>query len=330
MDANGFDELDRQLAHALQVDGRVPFSLVGSVLGVSDKTVARHYARLRAARAVRVVADCSIYTTGRTAWALRIRCTPGLAESIAEALARRPDTGYIALTSGGADVVGVVQNFDEAETTALLGALRKTSGVQAVTGHRLLHGFASELHTFMPKHGPLTADQIRALRPDDVVPPPGVTLSNEGIAAVTLTAQDQRLLAALSLDGRRDFEALATELGWSASTVRRRVNQLRTARILRFGLELDWRMFGLNTRAALWLSVPPAELAATGRALSEHPQISGVSATTGPANLFGAVLVADDQALYGYLTGPLAALPGISQIESAPIVRIVKMSPNTL
>src|SRR3954447_5816865 len=40
-----YDELDRRLVHALQIDGRAPFSAIADVLGVSDRTVARRYAR---------------------------------------------------------------------------------------------------------------------------------------------------------------------------------------------------------------------------------------------------------------------------------------------
>lgn len=53
-----FDDLEPKIIHALQVDGRAPFSKIASVLGVSDQTVARRYACLRSARQIRV--------TGRT------------------------------------------------------------------------------------------------------------------------------------------------------------------------------------------------------------------------------------------------------------------------
>ncbi|MYR89980.1 AsnC family transcriptional regulator, partial [Streptomyces sp. SID685] len=46
MESN-YDELDRRLVHALQIDGRAPFSTIAEALGVSDRTVARRYARLR-------------------------------------------------------------------------------------------------------------------------------------------------------------------------------------------------------------------------------------------------------------------------------------------
>jgi len=50
------DALDLQILHALQVNGRVGFGLLGRVLGVSDQTVARRYARMRSASGLRVAA----------------------------------------------------------------------------------------------------------------------------------------------------------------------------------------------------------------------------------------------------------------------------------
>ena len=41
------DALDLKLLHALQIDGRAPFSRIAEVLGVSDQTVARRFRRLR-------------------------------------------------------------------------------------------------------------------------------------------------------------------------------------------------------------------------------------------------------------------------------------------
>ena len=47
------DQLDIQLLHALQIDGRALFSLIADVLGVSHQTIARRYNRLRSAGMLR-------------------------------------------------------------------------------------------------------------------------------------------------------------------------------------------------------------------------------------------------------------------------------------
>src|SRR5207249_8810987 len=89
------DDLDRGLVHALQLDGRAPFSKIAEVLGVSENTVARRYRRLRSGGLLRVVGTTNGYLLGYTSWTIRIRCTPDAAAPIAAALARRPDTFWV-------------------------------------------------------------------------------------------------------------------------------------------------------------------------------------------------------------------------------------------
>ena len=65
------DDLDLRLAHALQVDGRASFTRIATVLGVSDQTVARRYARLRSSRSLRVVGLTDPDAIGEQQWYVR-------------------------------------------------------------------------------------------------------------------------------------------------------------------------------------------------------------------------------------------------------------------
>lgn len=166
------------------------------------------------------------------------------------------------------------------------------------------------------KSGSLTAEQVRLLREERPV--------REPAAPPVLDAGDRRLLEALAADGRAGLAELAAATGWSASTVRRRMDELQDLGVLYFDLDLDWRIFGVTAPTLLWLSVAPAELAATGQALAEHPEIGYAAATTGPTNLHAVLLATDVQAVYTYLTTRIAALPAVRQVETAPIMRTVK------
>ena len=56
--------------------------------------------------------------------------------------------------------------------------------------------------------------------------------------------------------------------------------------------------------------------------------VTGISdqtaATTGPTNLLASAVLRDTRHLYEYLTGELAALPGVSSVQTAPIIRTLK------
>jgi len=71
-------------------------------------------------------------------------------------------------------------------------------------------------------------------------------------------------------------------------------------------------------------SVSPASLHTAGETLADHREAAFVTSTTGPTNLFAAITCADTRALHHYLTGPVAALPSVAQIETAPVIRTLK------
>jgi DNA-binding Lrp family transcriptional regulator len=95
-------------------------------------------------------------------------------------------------------------------------------------------------------------------------------------------------------------------------------------------VDIEETVFGIYTRAHLWMSVAPARLAAVGSALAQHPEVPFVAATTGTSNLVSSVLFPDDQALYRYLTERIASLDGVNAVEVAPIIRTVKRAATVL
>ncbi|EOD67794.1 Lrp/AsnC family transcriptional regulator [Amycolatopsis vancoresmycina DSM 44592] len=108
-DMTMLDDVDRALIHALHIDGRAPFTKIGDVLGVSTQTVARRYRRLRAEASLRVVGLPDPQRAGQAEWMVRLTATPHTAQELAHALARRADTAWIKLMSGGTEICVNVQ-----------------------------------------------------------------------------------------------------------------------------------------------------------------------------------------------------------------------------
>src|SRR5919197_199122 len=98
------DDIDRCIAHALQIDGRAPFSAIAEVLGVSDQTVARRYRRLRTTGGLGGGGAVGAERARYRRWAFRVRCTPDAAIGVATALARRTDTYWVHMLSGGTEI----------------------------------------------------------------------------------------------------------------------------------------------------------------------------------------------------------------------------------
>ncbi|MDX3191259.1 Lrp/AsnC family transcriptional regulator [Streptomyces sp. MN03-5084-2B] len=315
-----YDELDRRLVHALQVNGRAPFSTIAEVLGVSDRTIARRYARLRAAGVVRVLGGVDPTALGAVLWFLRVRCAPSASLPVAEALARRPDTSWVSITSGGTEITCTVRTESVADSEALLLAkLPRTARVEGVSAHSVLHAFYGGPESLVAKLGSLEEKAIQRLRPPPVPHRPRPVRLDDG---------DRKLLAALAADGRTETERLAAFTGWSPTTVRRRMTELRERGVLYLDIDVDGGLFGVHQRTLLWLSVAPAYLEEVGTALAGHAEIAFAAATTGPTNLCATVVCAGQRELYRYLTTRVALLPAITHIETAPVIRTVKQAAN--
>ncbi|PWI41540.1 Lrp/AsnC family transcriptional regulator [Streptomyces sp. ICBB 8177] len=315
MKSHALDTLDLQLLQALQIDGRAPFSRIATVLGVSDQTVARRYRGL-CGRGLRVIGVGDEERLGQTRWYVRLRCTPDAAEPLADALARRPDTSWIGLTSGGTEVMCTMRARDRGERDELLfGKLQRTPRIVSLSAHSLLHTFYGGPLGWFSKSDALEPDQVEALAPPPVEPASG---------AITLDPVDESLLEALGRDGRATLAELQAATHQSESAVKRRLEHLRRIGVLYIDVQADSALYGHEVRAVLWLTVAPSALASVGEALAGHREVAFASAVTGQANLVAVALFRDNGALYRYLSEKIGALSGVQQVETAPILRQVK------
>ncbi|GLZ54425.1 AsnC family transcriptional regulator [Actinomycetospora sp. NBRC 106378] len=309
------DVLDRALIQALQIDGRAPFRRVAEVLGVSDQTVARRYARLRSVQALRVIGASDPVLLGEDQWMVRARCAPDAAPEIADALARRPDTSWVSLTSGGTEITCSLRAPDTAAAgDLLLGRLPRTPRILDVSAQQVLHVFYGGAREPYAKVGPLAAEQVAAL--SVAVPPPG--------EPPTLDDLDRRILRLLRVDGRAPVEDVARACGTSASTVRRRLADLRAGGVLYLDVDVAPAVHDQPMRTMLHLTVLPRHLDEVGRALAAHPEVPFAAATTGRTNVYASIASAGPAAFYRYLTTTVAELPGVTEVESAPVIRTVK------
>jgi DNA-binding Lrp family transcriptional regulator len=318
VEATLLDAIDRQIIHLLTLKPRASFRTMAEVTGISDQTAARRYRRLSETAGLRVLGVLDGSRLGWVEWFVRLQTTPGSADSIADALARRPDTSWVRLASGGTEISCVVQARTPEQRDALfLRGLPGSRRVVQISAHSILHEFTPG--TWQGVTTALSGAQLAVLARGEPPAPGGATRP-----AVSLGPEDELLLAELARDGRASHAALAAAIHSHESTVRRRIDELRRAGLLYFEVDVDNRVLGLNVEATLWLSVEPARLDEVGRALATHQEIPFAAATTGPTNLLASALFRDTQQLYEYLTGPLAGLPGLRSVQTAPIIRTLK------
>lgn len=327
------DLLDRQIVHALRLDGRASFSRIAAVLGVSDQTVARRYRALRQAGTVKVVGSLSADRLGLTTWMIRLQCAPGSSEAIAKALAKRSDTSWVRIASGGTEVLCSILTPDDDRESLLLERLPATKPITAISAYCVVHTFTGNEDGWQPVATALSAEQIAALTPaaeiaesraiEPAILEPAVR-EPALREPIVLDPVDRIIAAELARDGRSPFTDLATATGLDESTVRRRLAALQADGTLYFDLDVDDRAFGYGFSALLWLAVEPAQLSVVGEALAQFPEVAFAGATTGPTDVMASVVTASSTAFYLFLTEHIGALPGVREIQSAPVLRTVK------
>ncbi|MEU0006819.1 Lrp/AsnC family transcriptional regulator [Streptomyces sp. NPDC006314] len=314
MESDMLDQLDLKLLSALEIDGRAPFSRIAAVLGVSDQTIARRYRRLRAEGGLRIVVLRDADRLGQDQWMLRLRCAPDGATVIADALAKRPDTYWIGLASGGTEIACLTRPRSPGDhDDLLLGKLPRTPSVVEIRALQLLHRFYGGPVGWLRKFRALDDDQIAALRPD--LPEPGPARLEPG---------DAPLLAALERDGRATYPELQRATGRSESAVKRRLSALIASGAVYVDVEYNPEILGYPKAAVLWITTTPGALHSVGRTLATHDEIAFASATAGPSQIAVTAVVRDTAGLYAYLSGPLGHLDGVQHVEATPFLRRVK------
>jgi DNA-binding Lrp family transcriptional regulator len=308
------DAVDRRLLHALSVNGRASFRLIASVIGTSEQTAARRYRRLREAGVVRVV----MMPTPEPAdhgQLVRLEVQPQAARAVSEALARRPDVSWLRLMNAGAEMLFGVRARTPAERDALLlDQLPRTGRVLRTTVYSVLHHFRTDgeadWNGFPDR---LDRERTRQLRGDAAK-----------LAPARLTAADQPIVDALSVDGRATYARLAQVSGMSESAIARRLDQLVGSGALYSDVDIAPEHLGYPAGATLYLEVTPSRVPAVGKLLAAHPETAFVAAVGGSANVVAAIRCRDVSEIYEYVTVTLGRIGGIEHVEVSTVSRTIK------
>jgi DNA-binding Lrp family transcriptional regulator len=320
-DSITLDRTDRQILHALQISPRAPFARLATVIDVSEQTVARRFQRMRTHGVVRVTALPEPTNQPDIAtWTLRIGCRPGSAAALAEALARRSDTAWVSIGAGGAEVTCQANISDHRGVTdGLLYHLPRASSVLTFSAHQMLHRFAGRGEVdWIARDNPLSDEQRAALTEG--------ALAYSDSAEAAITPADDRLLAALSRDGRASWATLAEASGLTQRQAANRVAELVESAAIFFHLDVAHELIGLHSVATLWFTVAPADLAAVGARLADHLELAFAGATTGQSNIMASALCANPAELYRYITTKVAAIEGVRTVETVPQLTRVKQA----
>lgn len=311
------DETDRQIAVALMASPRASWRTIAQVLDLSERTIVRRGTTLLRDGTLRPTAVRNPARFARISpLVLRIRCRPNRVGAVAAQLARRPDAVGIGILGGG-EISGILfLDGIEARNSLLLRELPAVGGIRSWEAQELLRVFPEG---FSWNGGLLTPEQLKALSP--------LPLPHDPTEPPEIQKPDEALIDQLTVNARAGYGELGDLLDITATTVRRRLEKLLAAHVVRLVCEVDFGLLGMAGQALLRITTGPANLDALGDVLSRHPNVRFTAATTGAANLLVAVAAEDRDALYTFLTRTVGGLDDIRAVEAAPILETHILSP---
>jgi DNA-binding Lrp family transcriptional regulator len=307
------EDVDRRLVAALQIDGRASWRQIGQLAGVSESTAARRAQRLFDDGLVRVtaVADPARCGFGQAAL-IRLACEVGATRRVSQQLAERDDVRFVALVTGGYDLVLelIVPTRDDL-ANFLIEELTSIAGVRQSATSGVIRNFST------------TFDWSRAALGERAGP--GATpLGHDGGPLPTLDETDLALIRLLSDDGRATIADLACAVGLTESTTRRRTEALIDRRCLQIATLVAPPLVGYDVEVLAWLRVDLSELEITAKALAALPGVRYLSGTYGTTNLVLEAFMRSNDDLYAFLTDSLGSIPSIRDVELSIELETVK------
>jgi Lrp/AsnC family transcriptional regulator for asnA, asnC and gidA len=125
-------DTDRAIIEALQRDGRLPYTRLAALVGLSEAAVRQRVQRLRAAGVMQVVAVTNPLVLGFRRMALVGVRAEGDLRGLADALSALAEVSYVVIVAGSFDVlVEVVCEDDEHLLRLLNEEIRSLPGVRS-------------------------------------------------------------------------------------------------------------------------------------------------------------------------------------------------------
>ncbi|MER5908489.1 Lrp/AsnC family transcriptional regulator [Streptomyces mirabilis] len=193
---------------ALQIAPRASFASTAVALGLTEGAVNRRYRRLRADGIIRVIGVVNPGALGQSRWLVRLRCRPGSVVAIPDALARRADVNWAALSTAGCEITCATQSRTQEQREDPPGQrLPRTAAVLDINAFAVLRQFmGGRGHYWAALQGALSPEQEAMLGSD------GSAFTESPVVTrdpVHLTAEDETILDTLATDVRASLVDLA-------------------------------------------------------------------------------------------------------------------------
>jgi Lrp/AsnC family transcriptional regulator for asnA, asnC and gidA len=137
---------------------------------------------------------------------------------------------------------------------------------------------------------------------------------------------DREIISFLQYDGRMPFTRIATELGITEGTVRRRVNQLTESGILQIVAIVEPQDMGWEEAAMIGISVQANLISSVADEIAKLPEVAYLFQAAGEFDLVAEVFCRSREHFVTFLNDKLQQIPGVERTQSFMILKMHKLS----
>jgi Lrp/AsnC family transcriptional regulator for asnA, asnC and gidA len=141
-----------------------------------------------------------------------------------------------------------------------------------------------------------------------------------------LDKTDRAIVAHLQYDGRMPFTDIATEVGLSEGSVRRRVKQMVDDGVLQIVGIVEPQYLEWQAAAMVCINVLPGQIESAAHQIAQFPEVTYLFMASGGFDLFVEVYCRDRGHFASFLSEQLQKVPGVERTETFMILKMYKLS----
>jgi Lrp/AsnC family transcriptional regulator for asnA, asnC and gidA len=139
-------------------------------------------------------------------------------------------------------------------------------------------------------------------------------------------ATDRSIINKLQYDGRTPYTDIASNLGISEASVRRRTKRLMDAGVLQIVGVAEPQFLGMNAAGMVGVTVRAGEIDAVAEQIGAFPEVSYLFMASGGFDLFVEVYCENLDHFVSFLNEKLQMVPGVERTETFMILKMYKLS----
>jgi Lrp/AsnC family transcriptional regulator for asnA, asnC and gidA len=137
---------------------------------------------------------------------------------------------------------------------------------------------------------------------------------------------DRKIISYLQYDGRMPFTQIATELGTTEGTVRRRTKQLIDSGTMQIVAIVEPHDMGWEEAAMIGISVKANLITSIADEIAKLPEVAYLFQAAGEFDLIAEVFCRDREHFVTFLNDKLQQIPGVERTQSFMILKMHKLS----